>query len=177
MRQVAGPVIVSLLLLGQSVGAARPAETSQPVFRAGVDLVTVSAVVRDREGRMVTGLQATDFEVLDAGMPRTIVQFRADQAPASVALLIDTSGSMEIADKIAQARVAATALVDGLDPTQDETAVYAFDTELRTLQPFGPPRDLLSTFSALKPYGATSLYDAIAQAARREQGRPRPHRA
>ncbi len=177
MRHVALPLVALLFLLGQPAGAARAHEASQPVFTTGVDLVTVSAIVRDREGRMVTGLQASDFEVLDDGMPRTIVQFRADQAPASVALLIDTSGSMEIADKIAQARVAASELVDGLDPKQDETAVYGFDTELRTLQPFSAPRSLLSTFSALKPYGATSLYDAIAQAARREQGRPMPHRA
>ncbi|MDE3155700.1 MAG: VWA domain-containing protein [Acidobacteriota bacterium] len=178
MKPAAGSLFMSLLLLaGWPVAAAGPSAAAVPVFKSGVDLVTVSAIVRDQRGRMVTGLKASDFEVLDAGMPRTIVQFRADRAPASVALLIDTSGSMEIADKIAQARVAATALVDGLDQTQDETAVYAFDTGLRTLQPFSPPRSLLSTFAALKPYGATSLYDAIAQAARREAVRPVPHRA
>jgi Ca-activated chloride channel homolog len=171
-------LVASLLLLGPvTTVAGTPPAVVGPTFKSGVDLVTVDAVVSDRRGRLVTGLQASDFEVLDNGRPRTIEQFRADEAPASVALLIDTSGSMEIAGKLAQARVAASALVDDLDPSRDETAVYAFDTELRTLQPAGAPRPLQSTFDALKPYGATSLYDAIAQTARAVQASPLPHHA
>ena len=66
-------VIASLVALltapayGQTTS--KPATETQPsgVFRSGVDLVTVSATVRDKRGRAVADLKAADFEVLDRG--------------------------------------------------------------------------------------------------------------
>ena len=69
----------------------------QPVatFKSSVDLVRVSAVVRDQKGRFVQRSAARDFEVLDGGQTRPITDFRHDLAGVSVALLFDVSGSME----------------------------------------------------------------------------------
>ena len=59
----------------------------EPVFRAGVDLVTVDAIVVDKDGRPVTGLTADDFLLTVDGKPRTLDAFemvavRATDAPA-----------------------------------------------------------------------------------------------
>ena len=74
-------------------------------FKTTVDLVQVSAIVRDRRGRFVDDLSARDFEVLDGGQSRTIADFRRESTGVSIALLFDASGSME--SRIVEAREAA----------------------------------------------------------------------
>src|SRR5579864_6091809 len=78
-------------------GAVLQAQDQAPAatFKSSVDLVRVSAIVRDRKGRFVQNLSPTDFEVLDGGRPRAITDFRRDLGGVSVALLFDISGSME----------------------------------------------------------------------------------
>ena len=63
-------------------------------FTSSVDLVRVTAVVRDRKGRFVSDLRRGDFEILDRGVRRSISDFRPDLSGVSVALLFDASGSM-----------------------------------------------------------------------------------
>src|SRR5215510_7800370 len=63
----------------------------EPVFRAGVDLVTVDAIVVDKDGRPLTGLTADDFVLTVDGKPRGIDAFelvavRALDAPADARL-------------------------------------------------------------------------------------------
>ena len=58
----------------------------------------------------------------------------SEPSPASVAILMDASGSM--ASKMARARETANALVAGLKPGADEVAFYAFDTTLQEVRPF-----------------------------------------
>jgi hypothetical protein len=80
-------------------GMVPPAQ--QATFRASIDLVQVRAVVRDRRGRFVYGLGKQDFEVLDGGHYRPLVDLQFDaSAPIRVALLFDVSGSMSVASKI-----------------------------------------------------------------------------
>lgn len=165
------------MLLGTSALLAAPPPSELPTFSAAVDLVTVSAIVRDQHGHPVTDLKESDFTVFDRGRLRYIQEFRSDVAPASVAMLVDTSGSMEVGGKIARARMAAGDLMSDLARPGDEAGIFAFDTELRQVQRFGPPGAVGSVFDGFRPYGATSLYDAIAETARRVAARSDPHRA
>src|SRR5436190_22163643 len=89
-------------------------EGSGPVatFRASVDLVRVSAVVRDKKGRFVHDLTARDFEITDGGIRRPISDFRRDDAGLSVAMLLDVSGCMEL--MMPQAREAARQVLSWL---------------------------------------------------------------
>src|SRR5262245_40369595 len=82
---------------GQTPVQPRATEQQPPtvVFKAGVDLVRIAAIVRDKKGRFVQDLSARDFEVLDNGLTRTIADFRSDVTGVSIALLFDVSGSME----------------------------------------------------------------------------------
>jgi VWFA-related protein len=136
-----------------------------------VDVVSVAAVVRDKHGRFAGHLTKADFVVEESGSPRDIVQFHADDnAPVRVALLFDVSGSMRVADRIEEARRAARQLLSTLKlgGDADEAAVFSFDMNLESLQPFTiDPQAIEAALARVTPYGQTSLYDAIAQTARR----------
>ena len=134
-------------------------------FKAGVDLVRVAAVVRDHKGRFVEDLSAKDFEVLENGRERRTTDFRRDRSAISVALLFDVSGSME--GHLANAREEASHVLSWLD-AGDEAALFTFDTELREVTRFTEGlKSLPDSMTAVVPFGATSLHDAIAETARR----------
>ena len=145
-------------------GAMPKAESQRPTFTAGVDLVTVSIVVQDRNSRPMIGLSRTDFELFDAGERRPIADLRSEPSPISLAVLLDVSGSMDIGPKLSTARDAVRHLVSWLEPGSDQVALFVFDTRLQELQTFTTvPADVLRRLDSLKPFGSTSLYDAIAQ--------------
>jgi VWFA-related protein len=130
--------------------------------------VSVSAVVRDRKGRFVENLERKDFIVAESGQSRPILDFRAQtDGPVKLALLVDISGSMRLGTKTVDARQAARHLFGALKPG-DEAAVFSFDTRLDRVTRF--TSDIASLDAALdhveKPYGQTSLYDAVAQTAK-----------
>ena len=126
--------LVTLLMVGnvaaQSSGAGQAGQPQDPaqggVFRSGVDLVTVSATVRDRRGRAVADLTAADFQVFDRGVVRRISEFRTDAAPISVAILFDVSGSMDIASRSARCTVCGPpcALLDGARPRRSRAVCF-----------------------------------------------------
>src|SRR5205823_10394659 len=116
-------VILSIVV---AVGASAAGQTVQtpPIatFKSSVDLVRISAIVRDHKGRFVQDLSAKDFVILDAGQPRRIADFRKDFAGVSLALLFDASGSMEA--RLTDAREAADHILSWLEVGRDGTAIY-----------------------------------------------------
>jgi Ca-activated chloride channel homolog len=168
---------LALMLLPVSGWAQEAAET-QATFRSGVDLVTVTATVRDGRGRLVKDLKQKDFEVMDRGERRAISEFRSEQAPLSLAILFDVSGSMHTADRVTAAKFAAHHLLNGLVSGRDEAGLFAFDSRLREVAPFSvDTRALKGALGEVDPFGATSLHDAISAAAERVAARPFPRRA
>ena len=136
-----------------------------PTFKSGIDLVRVSATVRDQKGRFVKDLTQKDFEIRDGGEVRPIADFRRDGAAISVALLFDVSGSME--NTLTESREAGMHLLSWLN-ADDESAVFTFDTRLDEVSPFTSGlRVLPKSMSTMMPFGATSLNDAIARTAER----------
>jgi Ca-activated chloride channel homolog len=139
-------------------------------------MVRVAAVVRDQKGRFVRDLKVNDFEVLDGGFSRRIADFRTDTAGLSVAVLFDVSGSME--GQLRTAREAASHVLSWMHASNDEAAVYTFDTHLDERVPFTPGlRTLPESLEGVVPFGATSLHDAIAATARRVGAREGRRRA
>jgi VWFA-related protein len=174
-----GGVLTGIFSVALALTTAR-AEVSQqpqepsaaPRFRSSVDMVSVAAVVRDRKGRFVTDLLKKDFEVLEAGQAKDIVDFRAElNGPVKVAVLVDVSGSMRMAQRTVEARRAADHIFANLSGG-DEAAVFSFDTVLSEVQTFTGDRTKLQAAvgGVSKPYGQTSLYDAIAATARMVAG-------
>jgi VWFA-related protein len=144
-----------------------PAPAPRPTFKAGVDRVTITAVVHKRNGQPVIGLKQDDFDVLDNGQVRPILEFRSEPTPATVALLVDFSGSMNLALKVPAVRSAAAEIVESLTPEVDRIGLFAFDTQLHPLQPLAPaPGDVLHQLEQVHPFGSTSLFDAVAETGR-----------
>lgn len=149
------------------------------VFRSAVDVVSVTAVVRDRRHRVVTSLTRKDLQVIDAGEPQDILDFRTDaSAPASVALLVDMSGSMRIGAATDAARKISQAILDSLDSGRDDAALMAFDRRLLTIHNFTHDFGQIRTsLGMLESWGMTSLYDAIAGTAGLVAGKSQNRRA
>jgi Ca-activated chloride channel family protein len=171
MSTAATTALASLLVCTPAVAFQLTSSSqAKPTFHSAVDLVSIAAVVRDRHGRFERGLKKEDFVVEEEGARRDIVDFRSDDnAPVRVALLFDVSGSMRLASRIDDARQTARQLLSALrlGAAEDEAAVFSFDMNLQSLQPFTTdPHAVEDALSRVKPYGQTSLYDAIALTAR-----------
>ena len=168
----------------QAVGPAQePSQEQQaaperPVFRGGVDLVTIRAIVRDAKGRPVTTLTSKDFELVDNGKAVQIQAAEQDSGPVGLALLFDISGSMDIDERFSRARETSYFLLAGLRNGEDEAAIFAFDSGLHVVQPFTSELDRLrGSLSSFSPWGMTSIHDAIASASRSMDTRATKRRA
>jgi VWFA-related protein len=172
-------ILASAGLLAAQVGQPRElTQQPQATFKTGVDLVTVSVSVRTENGRVVRDLQKSDFTVLDAGQPVKILDFYSGDSPISLAILLDISGSMAVGGNMDRAREAVTVATKSLREEADEAALFTFDSELEQVVAFTKDLDHIHRVS-LKgtPWGKTSLYDAVAEAATTVSERSNRHRA
>src|SRR5262245_19791250 len=68
---------------------------SQPTFKSGsTELVVLPVVVTDKQGRFVSDLDRERFTVFDNGRKMPVALFTSEDAPVTVGLVLDTSGSM-----------------------------------------------------------------------------------
>jgi Ca-activated chloride channel homolog len=163
---------LSLTFLAMLAAGTAAQEPPTAVFKSGVEQVAVAAQVRDARGRLVRDLKSSDFELYDDGQKRALSNVWSEPSPASVAILMDASGSMST--KMARARETATALLAGLQPGADEIALYSFDTTLQEVRPFSSAFTATDTvWNSTRAYGATSLWDAIAETSQKISDRQR----
>jgi len=119
-----------------------------------------TVTVTDRSGVHITDLTKDDFRLYEDGQQRPLQFFRKDfNAPVSLGLIVDTSGSME--RKIPQARAAIAEFVGDLNPL-DDVFLFAFSTRPFLLQPFTTNHSKVkSRLALLHAYGRTALYDVV----------------
>ncbi len=175
MRRLAAVAVAVTLSVGASLAQQ---QDPPPKFKAGVAVVPISVVVRDSRGGIVKTLTRDDFQVFEDGQPRTIVDFRPTaEAPISVALVLDTSGSMRDANQ-AKAGAAIDALLQAMNRAGDEAALFTFDRALREETPFtSDPAVIRAAVAKTFSWGQTSLYDAVGETAKRLSERPSQRRA
>jgi Ca-activated chloride channel homolog len=143
----------------QSTPQAALSQAQSQAFRSGIDVVSLTVTVTDPAGRYVTDLSGDDFVVLEDGARQEIGFFNRTSLPLSVALLVDSSASME--DKMRTTQAAALGFVESLRP-QDQAQVVDFDSRVDVLVPFtGSRPDLAKAIRSLVAGGSTSLYNAI----------------
>jgi Ca-activated chloride channel homolog len=143
----------------------KPSEEHRLAIKVEVNLVLVPVTVTDEMGRIVSGLQRNNFTVYDDKESRPIVSFNSEDAPFSVGLVFDTSGSMN--GKMEAARLAAKAFWQSANP-EDEAFLVTF-SERAELQV-----DFTWDFAEIQngllfaaPRGSTALIDAVDLAMRR----------
>jgi Ca-activated chloride channel family protein len=160
---VANRAVCFLSLAAIGLGARPPQQV--PVFRAGVDLVTLEVTVTDKKGSLVTDLTPEDFELFEDGRKQTVKYFSAGLAsgpgdPAMhLGLLLDVSESM--GEDIAFTKTAAVKFLNSLLEAVDITFVD-FDTEVRaTRYEQADFARVIERIRLQKARGWTALYDAI----------------
>jgi Ca-activated chloride channel family protein len=128
-------------------------------FKVNVDMVLVPVTVTDPMNRLVTGLDKQNFEVFEGKKAQEIKSFSGEDAPVSVGVIFDTSGSM--ATKIERAREAIMEFFKAANP-QDEFFVIAFNDRPEELSDFtSSVEDIQSKLVYTIPKGRTALLDAI----------------
>ncbi len=155
--------LLSRVILAGSWLSLLPAQT--PVFRATTELQSIAVQAVDGKGNFVPGLTAADFTLLEDGRPQKIAFFGAEQQPASIAILLDSSRSMDYGRKFDRARELLAPLIAGHHP-DDEIVFMPFTErvqayELTPEQRLHPAAIILSR---AEKQGGTALYDALASA-------------
>jgi Ca-activated chloride channel family protein len=151
----------SAILLMAVASVVLAAQDRSARFQSGVDLISVTATVIDRDGHLVTGLPRDAFEVYEDGERQVITQFTNERVPVSLAVLLDVSDSM-FGQRLVDARSAVERFLFDLLDNEDEFSVVAFNHEPRPLTPWTQTRDVVrSAMSTLRPFGSTALYDAM----------------
>jgi VWFA-related protein len=128
-------------------------------IRVDTALVLVPAQVTNVLGTPVTDLHKEDFKVFEDGVEQPITNFSFEDAPLSIGLLYDISGSMR--NKIKKSAEAAAAFFKTSNP-EDEFFLIEFSDRPKLTVPFtSDPDEVYDRIVHAKPFGRTSLLDAI----------------
>ena len=147
----------------------------QATFRSNAQMVLVPVTVTDHHARTITGLRAQDFSVLDNGTPQEILSFSNDDAPSSVGLVLDVSGSMQKTLNIG--KDVADAFFAAANP-EDEFLLLTVSTEPETIAKFTTDtKALREIVASANPGGMTALIDTVYLALNRMHKANQPRRA
>ena len=156
---VAGVILAMAQPAAASDGPSGPDANGRSTFKSGVDVVALSVTVLDPQARLLAGLSRDKFSVFEDGVRQDIAYFEASDVPLDLALLIDSSVSME--PRLPFVQKAATGFVDALRDG-DRAAVFAFNSYVRPLQAFTTDRGLVrQAIQSTTAAGGTALYNAV----------------
>jgi Ca-activated chloride channel homolog len=127
--------------------------------RVDSSLILIPTHVTTNLGAPVMGLQKVNFRVSEDSVTQTIAHFAEDDAPVSIGILFDASGSMR--DKIQTSAQAAAAFFRTANP-EDEFFLVKFNDRAHVAVPLTQrPDELYQEIARTRPFGQTSLLDAI----------------
>ena len=154
-------ILICLLVFSAAAYAQDP---DDDVIRTDTSLVQLNIGVVDKQGRPITSLTKGDFAVYEDGVKQTIQRFEPVEAPFSLVLMLDMSGST--INFRQQLKLASQRFLDALAP-EDRVSVIQFDSRIKTL--IGFSTDRLKTAYAIEianGKGETHLYEALRYALR-----------
>ncbi len=142
-----------------NVAAEGTAHRKDARIRVDVNLVLVPATVTDPMNRLVTGLEKDNFEVYDNNVGQVIKSFSTEDAPVTIGIVFDLSGSMT--SKYARARKALSEFLRTSNP-QDEFFVVGFNDRPAVIVDYtSDVDDVEARMVMLKPENRTALIDAV----------------
>jgi VWFA-related protein len=128
-------------------------------IRVDTTLVVIPVTVTDPNNRFVLGLDQKNFSIFEDGVEQKIKVFSGEDAPLSVGILFDTSGSMEL--RTDRSRAAVNEFLKTLNP-KDEAFLIQFANSPRLVQQFtSHTQEIEDRMAALKTGGLTALLDAV----------------
>jgi Ca-activated chloride channel family protein len=155
----AGSSIVSPAFQQTQSGDPKSFQKPEDKIQLQTKLVSLTVTVSDRFGRFVTGLEKRNFEVFDDGVKQEIAHFSDEDAPLTLGIVYDVSGSMgDLTSRSFQAlrKFFETSHED------DEYFIIAFNDRVKLVQDFtNSPGDIMSKVIFVKAKGSTALYDGV----------------
>jgi Ca-activated chloride channel homolog len=156
-------IVWCFLLLGRAAGQTPPPQDSTQdsgiKLRVQTTLVQIPVAVTDSSNRFVLGLQKDDFHVFEDGVEQNIARFSGEDAPLSVGLVFDESGSMGYKLRTSQAAVAQFMKTM---TTDDEAFLVEFSDSAKLSVGFTSyPEKIQNALTAAQPAGLTAMLDAI----------------
>jgi Ca-activated chloride channel homolog len=143
----------------EAPGSVRPPKSTTPKLRVEANLVLVPMTVTDGMNRLVTGLEAPNFQIFDNNVGQTIKSFSTEDAPVTIGIVFDLSGSMQ--SKFPRARRALTEFLRTSNP-QDEFFVVAFNDKPAVIVDYtSDVDDVEARMVMLHPENRTALIDAV----------------
>ena len=160
--------LAAVMLAAQSAAPPQSAATPPaqqppaPVFRASADAVSVEASVR-RDRRPVVGLKASDFELLDNGVPQQITDVSYEKLPIDVTVVLDVSASVT-GSALDELRRALRQLRADLGK-QDRLRLLTFNMRVKRLVDFADPAPAAdAALASLRGSGSSAIFDSLAVA-------------
>ena len=139
--------------------AGKATSSQGKAIQVNADLVLVPLTVTDPQNRLVTGLERNNFQLYDQNSQQTIKSFATEDAPLSIGLVFDLSGSMQ--SKFVRARKALSEFLHTCNP-QDEFFVIGFNDRPAVLVDYTSDiEDVEARMVMLRPENRTALIDAI----------------
>jgi VWFA-related protein len=147
----------------------------EPTFRSESNVVLVPALVRDRSGEIVYGLQASDFVIQDDGFAQSIHLDEAAQSQAFslvVAIQVGRRGEAEFQRMKGLSAMLSPMLAQG----QNQAAVVFFDSEVHPIENFTSNSDVLARDLKQLPAGdgGAAILDAVSESVRLLNTAPKP---
>jgi len=123
------------------------------------DTVRANVTITDASGHLAPNLQKENFRLFEDNVEQKILTFSRKDAPASIGLLFDTSGSMS--DKMVASRHAVAQFLQNSNP-KNEFFLVSFNNRPDLKSGFTSDIEQLQERTmSLKPRGRSSLLDAI----------------
>jgi len=141
--------------------ASREAYPSDTTIRVHSDLVQIPVTVTDSNGRVISGLEKEHFSLFEDKVQQVITHFAAEDAPASIGLVFDTSDSMKF--RMNKAHEAVDALLKNSNPA-DEFFLVQFSSHAALVAGMTNSEEIAQRAAAMRVGGSTALLDAVALA-------------
>ncbi|HUE21083.1 MAG TPA: VWA domain-containing protein [Bryobacteraceae bacterium] len=144
---------------GRTISSVASPDAARQNFSVDSTLVLVNVAVTDARGRFVTGLEQQDFQVFEDKTAQTVAYFSAEEAPVSVALVLDFSGSM--ASAFGKLQQAVAEFLKSANPLDEFCLIEFRDRPEMSMGFTSAPGEIQNRVALTKPEGNTALLDAV----------------
>jgi VWFA-related protein len=166
LQKIAFFIFVPLLVHIETspVSFAQEKNKQEIAHDVAVTAISIAVTVQTKKGRHITDLTKEDFSVYENDRKKDITYFSHDfEAPLSLTVLLDVSGSMALQDKLNESKDALDYLMTYLLTDRDEVSLLIFaDGDVEVASSFSKDKtDFLSVLAKTEAYGQTALNDAV----------------
>ena len=175
LTSAATPVTARDVALRRLKSAEFTSDSASASFKVDSSVVLIPVAVTDGKGQPVTGLERADFQLFEEKTEQQVRFFSAEEAPLSVALVVDFSHSMS--DKLDRLREAVARFLQTSNPRDEFCLVEFRDRPELTVGFTNAPEEIQNRVAFAEPKGSTALLDAVYLGLRQVKKAHNPRRA